>query len=163
MKIQMLLVCCAALWMCSCSKSGSSDKPAAGQAAAAPDKGAGDDSSKPGTFWELLDKSDLKVVVAPWPPRPGAATLKAEVDPNDDGQPFTGTLAFRISPTDQESSLPWHELPKGAVGQDKTVHFEAPINLAGGSCYIQFRVKGAGEAAYERNHIDLTDWKLDVK
>jgi hypothetical protein len=51
------------------------------------------------------------------------------------------------------------------VGEDKhgSVFFEAPVTLSKGAVYIQFRVRGAGEEGYNKEFIDLTDWKVEIK
>lgn len=159
-----LLFCCLG-FLCSCSKSdssGSSTASAGAKPAASGDEDKGTDSdSKAGTFWELPDKADLKVVTAPWPAKAGPATLKAEIDPNDDGQKFSGTLLFRIT-AEEQSPNPWQAMPKVREGADKTIYFEAPISLAT-SCYIQFQVREPNIAGDNKNELYLTDWKVDVK
>jgi hypothetical protein len=101
-------------------------------------------------------------VTAPWPPKKSSATLKAEVPANDDGGKFTGTIAYRVTTTVQ-SSAAWQPMPKVREGNDKSVYFESPLPLIKGAVYIQFRVHGAGESAYNKRYFDLADWKIEVK
>ena len=162
MKTQLLVSGFVAFCLCSCSRSSAPDKQPSDdtkQAGARSEAVAKDE--KPGTFWELLDKSDLRVVTEPWPPKAGAMTLKAEVTANDDGEKFTGTVAYRVTTTEQ-SSAAWQPMPKVREDNDNSVYFESPVTLSKGGVYIQFRVHGARESAYHRDHIDLTDWKIEV-
>ena len=163
MKTHLLVISLTALCLCSCSRSSAPEQqPGADTKPATSRNGAVAKDEKAGTFWELLDKSDLRVVTDPWPPKAGAATLKAEVTANDDGEPFTGTVAYRVTPTVQ-SSAAWQPMPKVREGSDKSAYFESPVTLNPGTVYIQFRVHGAGESAYKKDFIDLTDWKIEVK
>jgi hypothetical protein len=146
MKTQLFVAGFLVLCLCSCSQSSSSNQQPASEKNKAPSGSqAAAADEKAGTFWELLDKSDLKAVTAPWPPKEGAATLKVEVTANDDEQKFAGTVAYRIAATEQSSGA-WQPMPKVREGQDKTMYFEAPITLSNGAAYIQFRVHGAGES-----------------
>jgi hypothetical protein len=163
MKIQLLVVGFTAICLCSCSRSSPPDKQPNADAKQAPaESEAAAKDEKAGTFWELPDKSELRVVTAPWPPKEGTATLKAEVTANDDSQRFTGSIAYRLSTTEQSSAV-WQPMPKVREGNDKSVYFESPATLTKGAVYIQFRVHGAGESAYNKDHFDLTDWKIEVK
>jgi hypothetical protein len=166
MKTRLIVICSLAVCLCSCSqptpsgKETSDVKKDAGAGGTSPEQAA--ETDKRGTFFELIDKSDLKVVTDPWPAKAGAAILKAEVTADDDGEKFAGTVAYRLSPTEQ-SSAAWQPMPKVRDDKDKSVYFEVPITLNQGSVYIQFRVSGAGEKAYNKEFTDLTDWKVDVK
>jgi hypothetical protein len=163
MKTQLLVISISALCLCSCSRSSAPDKqPNADAKPAATESEAIAKDEKAGTFWELPDKSELRVVTAPWPPKEGPATLKAEVTANDDGGMFTGTVACRVTTTEQSSAV-WQPMPKVREGNDKSVYFESAVALNQGNVYIQFRVHGAGESAYNKDHFDLTDWKIEVK
>jgi hypothetical protein len=163
MKSPLVLLCCFLTVLCSCSKSGSSDGSSSNKPAAS----AGDDNeaasdSKVGTFWELPDKADLTVAIAPWPPKAGSATLKANIDPNDDDQKFSGALEYRIGSAEQ-SSDPWQPMPRTSEDGKKVVYFEAPITLSAGSCYIQFRLQAPDIGGANKNQLELTDWKVEVK
>lgn len=125
-------------------------------------KDAAAQSDKDGTFWQLLDKAELKVVTDPWPAKAGTATLKAEITTNDDDEKFAGLLDYRLSPT-EKSSAAWQSMPKVREDKDKSVYFESPINLTAGTVYIQFRVRGAGEKTNDKDVLELNDWKVDVK
>jgi len=112
------------------------------------------DSDK-GTFWELPDKADLKVITDPWPAKAGTASLKVEVTTNDDDQKFAGSIDYRIAGSEKNSQA-WKPLPKIRQDKDGSTYFEAPITLSKGTCYIQVRVHSKNQ------NVDLTDWKLDV-
>ena len=163
MKIQAIVLGFSAFCLCSCSQSSAPDKQPNVDAKQAPAEGdtvAKDD--KAGTFWELVDKSELRVVTAPWPPKEGTATLKADVTANEDGKKFTGTVACRVA-TAEQSSAAWQPMSRVREGGDESVYFESKITLAKGPVFIQFRVHGAGEDAYKKDYVDLTDWTIEVK
>lgn len=163
MKIRVIVLGITALCLCSCSQSSAPDKQPNVDAKQAPaESTAVAKDEKAGTFWELIDKSDLRVVTAPWPPKEGTATLKAEVTANDDGEKFTGTVAYRVAAAEQ-SSAAWQPMATARVSDDKSVFFESKVTLTKGPVYIQFRVHGAGESAYNKEYIDLTDWKIEIK
>lgn len=111
-----------------------------------------------GTFWELvgLGKPDLKVVTDPWPAKAGAATIKAEITPDDDDQKFSGTLEYRISAREKNSD-PWKPMKQVRQDKDGSTFFESPIKLNKGTWYIQFRVRSHGTS------LELTDWNVEVK
>jgi hypothetical protein len=112
-----------------------------------------------GTFWELvgLGKPDLKVVTDPWPARAGAATLKAEITPDDDDQKFSGTLEFRVSSKEKNSDA-WKPMKQTRQDKDGSTYFESPrLTLGKGSWYVQFRVRSHGTT------LELTDWNVIVK
>ncbi len=161
MKLELIFISVITLCLCSCSKPGPSN-PQPDTKAVTTQAGAAPNQEQAGTFWELLDKSDLTVVTDPWPPREGAATLKAEVSTDDDDEMFTGTVAYRVAATEEDSTA-WQPMPKVREGADKSVYFESPVTLSKGTVYIEFRVRGAGESAYNKDHIDLTDWKVEVQ
>ncbi len=119
-------------------------------------------SDKDGTFWQLIDKADLKVVTDPWPAKAGTATLKAEITPNDDDEKFAGLLDYRISATEKNSAA-WQSMPKVGEDKDKSVYFESPIKLTAGTVYIQFRVRTAGEKTSDKDALELNDWKVEVQ
>jgi hypothetical protein len=163
MKTQAILLGFTVLCLSSCGQQSTPDNQSGADAKQTPaGSGAVAKDDKAGTFWELVDKSDLKVVTDPWPPKEGAATLKAEVTTNDDDEKFTGTLAYRVVTT-KESSAAWQPMSKVREGDDKSVYYESKITLTKGPVYIQFRVHGAGENAYKKEYVDLTDWKIEVK
>ena len=156
--------CLCTLTFSSCSKSNPPAEPpaAANKTDDAPAAAPAPADDKAGTFWELPNKADLRVVTAPWPPKAGSATLKAEVTADDDATKFAGTVAYRITAT-EKSSAAWIPMPKTSETGDKSLHFEAPVTLTNGTVFIQFRIHGAGESAYGKDHFDLTDWKVEVK
>ena len=125
-------------------------------------KDAAPQSDKDGTFWQLIDKADLKVVTDPWPAKAGTATLKAEIIPNDDDEKFAGSLDYRLSPAER-SSAAWQSMSNVREDKDKSVYFESPIKLTAGTVYIQFRVRGAGEKTSDKDALELNDWKVEVK
>ena|SRR5215469_4349659 len=116
----------------------------------------------PGTFWELFHDADLRAVTDPWPPKGGASKLKVEMTASDGGSRFTGTVAYRIT-NSKKSSAPWQPMSKTGEDKSGSVFFEASIALSKGAAFIQFRVRGAGEEAYGKDFIDLTDWEIEVK
>ena len=111
-----------------------------------------------GTFFELvgLGKPDLRVVTDPWPAKAGAATLKAEITPDDDDQKFAGTLEYRISAREKNSDA-WKPMKRVRQDRDGSTFFESPLKLSKGTWYIQFRVRSRGTT------VELTDWNVDVK
>jgi len=163
MKLYLSCVLILSLCVCSCSPSGRETNSAA-DAKQGSDSGkeATTQSDKNGTFWQLIDKADLKVVTDPWPAKAGKATLKAEVTPNDDDEKFAGSLDYRLSPT-EKSSAAWQPMPKVREDKDKSVYFESPITLTAGSVYIQFRVHTTGEKGSNKEVLELNDWKIEAK
>jgi hypothetical protein len=170
MKTQAIVLGFAVLCLSSCGEPNAPDKQPNADSKQAPAKSAastnegkaGVKDEKAGTFWELLDKSDLKVVTDPWPPKEGAVTLKAEVTANDDDEKFTGKIAYRVTTT-KESSAAWQPMSKVREDNDKSVYFESKVTLTKGPVYIQFRVHGAGASGSNKEYVDLTDWKIEVK
>lgn len=130
------------LGLCSCGKPEQSDA----------------ENEGPGTFWELRDDSQFTVVTDPRPPRTGPGQLKVDVSADDSSQKFSGTVEYRLAPTEQ-NTVPWQPMPKVREDGEGAMHFQAPITLTGGRVFIQFRVRDTGD----RDFTELTDWAVEVK
>jgi hypothetical protein len=162
MNSRLFAICLLSFALCSCGPTDQGGKPANDAKQASNGGHSAAPGDKSGMFWQLLDKSELKVVTDPWPPKAGSATLKAEVSANDNEEKFAGTLDYRLSPT-EKSTAPWQPLSKVREDADKSVYFESPITLTAGTVYIQFRVRPAGEKTSDKDTLELNDWKVEVK
>lgn len=108
--------------------------------------------------WQLLDDSLFIAEIEPWPPRAGAATLKAEATMDDWEQMFSGTVSYRLAAT-ADGFEPWQPLPRVRDDADGSVYFEAPVTLSEGTVFVQFRLLDSGDTDFT----ELTDWSIEVQ
>jgi hypothetical protein len=112
---------------------------------------------KPKPSWQLRDASTFSATIEPWPPKEGAATLKADATIGANGK-FAGTAEYRLAAA-PESSEPWKPLPKVSEDKNETVRFEAPVSLNKGTVYVHFRVSDRGA---KDGFSVPTAWKITV-
>jgi hypothetical protein len=145
---QALIVVSAVLWFPLALACGSPGPDAASESAA----------KEPGTYWQLLDDSNLDVALEPWPPSAGSATLRAVATLGDwsEDQILAEQLSYRIAEI-EDGFDPWTPMTRTAEDEDQR-HFEATVALEPGTWFVQLKVEGS---AYDEP-LELTDWKVEV-
>ena len=120
---------------------------------------AADSAESPASAdWQLMDDSMFLANIEPWPPRAGAATLKAEATLDDWEQKFAGSVSYRVA-SSADGFERWQPMPKVREDAEGSVYFETPVTLNEGQAFLQFRVMDSGDTDFT----ELTDWSIEVE
>lgn len=111
-----------------------------------------------GRSWRLEDGSELRVLLYPWPPKPGAPTdVFVEVDQGDwSNRDYPPRVRLRLA-TSPDGDEPWYAMTP-LREDDATLYFRHTTRLASGRRYIQFEVTCQG---FSQPNV-LRDWSIDV-
>ena len=148
MKSMHLFAVCLGIFSIACSSDSSHEDAAAADSAESPAS----------ADWQLMDDSMFLANIEPWPPRAGAATLKAEATLDDWEQKFAGSVSYRVA-SSADGFERWQPMPKVREDAEGSVYFETPVTLNEGQAFLQFRVMDSGDTDFT----ELTDWSIEVE